>query len=98
MVRRRIGLRAFPRQQKLKVKTDGELAFHTPTTSIDEVIFRSARGENSRGRRALIEYMTAIGVARPPMFARLLSAYLLQEVYEDCRANGRPIPPGLRRR
>jgi hypothetical protein len=99
MARRRIGLRAFPRQQRLKyVKTDSESAFHIPTTSIDDLIFRSAEGDDSFGGRALAEYMKAIADARPAMFVRLLVAVLLQEVYEEYRASGRPIPPALRRR
>jgi hypothetical protein len=96
MARRRIGLRAFPRQQRLK--SDSGLAFRIFTTSIDDLIFRSAAGENSRGVRAVTEYTKAIGMTRPAMAVKLLVAILLQEAYEECRANGRPFPPGLRRR
>src|SRR5450631_3222761 len=72
MARRSIGLRAFPRQQRLKyVKTDNESAFHIPTTSIDDLIFRSAAGDDSHGGRALAEYIKAIADARPAMFVRL---------------------------
>jgi hypothetical protein len=98
MARRRIGLRAFPSRRRLNVKTDGGLVFGIPTTSIDDVIFRSAAGDDSRGLQALAEYAMAIAVARPAMYARLLVAILLQEAYEEYRASGRPIPPELRRR
>ena len=99
MARQRIGLRAFPRQQRLKcVKADSESAFHIPTTPIDDLIFRSAEGDDSHGGRALAEYMKTIADARPAMFVRLLAAVLLQEVYEEYRASGHQIPPALRRR
>jgi hypothetical protein len=97
MARRRIGLRAFPRQRWLNVKTDSAAAFHI-FPSIHDLIFRSAAGNDSRGPQALAEYTKAIGVARPAMCARLLVAILLQEAYEEYRASGRPIPPEPRRR
>ena len=91
MVRRSIGLRAFPRQQRLKYVKTAISAFQITTTSIDDLIFRSAAGDDLHGGQALAEYMKAIADARPAMFIRLWMAVLLQEVYEEYRASGRPI-------
>jgi hypothetical protein len=99
MAPRRNGLRAFPRQKSLKYSaTGGETGLQITLTALEDVFFRSAAGGESRGARALGASLTAIAVANPTQFARLVKALLVVELREEWRASGRPIPAGIRRR
>jgi hypothetical protein len=102
---RRVGLRSFPRRGKgRRDEHDGEKTLTGATRRVsatppENLIFRSeVIGRDGRGQDALNEYFKAIAWSHPKMYMRIWLMFLNEELREDCRKSGRPIPPALRRR